>query len=44
MRALVCFISASVAAPTEITATPPVIFASRSWNFSRSYSLSVCSI
>ncbi len=43
-RAFFCFMSASVLAPTEITATPPVSLASRSWNFSRSYSLSVSSI
>ena len=44
MRALVCFISASVGAPTRINATPPESLASRSWNFSLSYSLSVSSI
>ena len=38
------FISVSVAAPTLITATPPANFAKRSCNFSRSNSLSVCSI
>ena len=43
-RPLVCFISASVAPPTRMMATPPVSFASRSLNFSLSYSLSVCSI
>ena len=43
-RAFFCFISASVLAPTEMIATPPVSFARRSWNFSRSYSLSVFSI
>ena len=32
------------AAPTEMIATPPVSLASRSWNFSWSYSLSVSSI
>ena len=35
-RAFFCFMSASVPAPTEMIATPPVSFASRSWNFSRS--------
>ena len=44
MRALRSFISVSVAAPTLISATPPAIFASRSCNFSRSYSLVVASI
>ena len=44
MRALVCFMSASVGAPTRIKATPPESLASRSWNFSLSYSLSVSSI
>ncbi len=43
-RALVSFMSASVAAPTRMRATPPEILASRSWNFSLSYSLSVSSI
>ena len=43
-RAFFCFMSASVPAPTEMIATPPVSLASRSWNFSRSYSLSVASI
>ena len=43
-RAFFCFMSASVLAPTEMIATPPVSLASRSWNFSRSYSLSVASI
>ncbi len=42
-RAFFCFISASVSAPTEITATPPASLASRSLNFSLSYSVSVCS-
>ena len=40
-RALRSFISVSVAAPTLIWATPPASLASRSWSFSRSYSLSV---
>ena len=35
-RAFFCFISASVLAPTDTTATPPQSFASRSCNFSRS--------
>ncbi len=43
-RALRSFISVSVAAPTLIWATPPASLASRSWSFSRSYSLSVWSI
>ena len=43
-RAFFCFMSASLLAPTEMIATPPVSFASRSWNFSLSYSLSVASI
>ena len=43
-RAFFCFMSVSVPAPTEMIATPPVSFASRSWNFSLSYSLSVASI
>ena len=41
-RAFRSFISVSVAAPTLIWATPPASLASRSWSFSRSYSLSVC--
>ena len=40
-RAFRSFISVSVAAPTLIWATPPASLASRSWSFSRSYSLSV---
>jgi len=43
-RAFFCFMSASVSAPTLMTATPPASLASLSWNFSLSYSLSVCSI
>ena len=43
-RPFFCFISASVAAPTRMIATPPVSLASRSLNFSLSYSLSVWSI
>ena len=35
-RPLVCFISASVAAPTRTMATPPTSLASRSLNFSLS--------
>jgi hypothetical protein len=35
-RAFFSFISASVAAPTFTTATPPASLASRSWSFSRS--------
>ena len=40
-RAFRSFISVSVAAPTLIWAMPPASLASRSWSFSRSYSLSV---
>ena len=40
-RPFFCFMSASVAAPTRMMATPPVSLASRSLNFSLSYSLSV---
>ena len=43
-RAFFSFISTSVAAPTLTTATPPASFASRSSNFSRSYSEVVSSI
>ena len=35
-RAFFSFISASVAAPTWMTATPPASLARRSWSFSRS--------
>ena len=38
MRSFFSFISASVAAPTRIIATPPASLASRSWAFSLSYS------
>ena len=44
MRSFFSFISVSVAAPTLMTATPPAILASRSWSFSRSYSLVVLPI
>ena len=44
IRILASFISASVAAPTRITATPPAILASLSCSFSRSKSEVVSSI